>query len=80
MTEYERFGLVFTKTRVYNFGHRASLKKSKIFSDLFPEVVYGNKGEESWGGKGKGVGAGFFLVHYQLPPNFWIHQSFLNTV
>ncbi len=22
MTEYERFGLVFTKTRVYKFGHR----------------------------------------------------------
>jgi hypothetical protein len=21
MTEYERFGLVFTKTRVYKFGH-----------------------------------------------------------
>ncbi len=25
MTEYERFGLVFTKTRVYEFGHRALL-------------------------------------------------------
>jgi hypothetical protein len=24
MTEYERFGLVFTKTRVYKFGHRKS--------------------------------------------------------
>jgi hypothetical protein len=23
MTEYERFGLVFTKTRVYKFGHWA---------------------------------------------------------
>jgi hypothetical protein len=23
MTEYERFGLVFTKTRVYKFGHRS---------------------------------------------------------
>ncbi len=22
MTKYERFGLVFTKTRVYKFGHR----------------------------------------------------------
>ncbi len=22
MTEYRRFGLVFTKTRVYKFGHR----------------------------------------------------------
>jgi hypothetical protein len=29
MTEYERFGLVFTKTRVYKFGHRAgTFKKS----------------------------------------------------
>ncbi len=25
MTEYERFGLVFTKTRVYKFGHRMGL-------------------------------------------------------
>jgi hypothetical protein len=25
MTEYERFGLVFTKTRVYKFGHRLLL-------------------------------------------------------
>ncbi len=25
MTEYERFGLVYTKTRVYKFGHWASL-------------------------------------------------------
>jgi hypothetical protein len=25
MTEYERFGLVFTKTRVYKFGHWAQL-------------------------------------------------------
>jgi hypothetical protein len=25
MTEYERFGLVFTKTRVYKFGHRRLL-------------------------------------------------------
>jgi hypothetical protein len=25
MTENERFGLVFTKTRVYKFGHRAYL-------------------------------------------------------
>jgi hypothetical protein len=26
MTEYERFGLIFTKTRVYKFGHRSGLK------------------------------------------------------
>ncbi len=26
LTEYERFGLVFTKTRVYKFGHCSSLK------------------------------------------------------
>ncbi len=25
MTKYERFGLVFTKTRVYKFGHCAEL-------------------------------------------------------
>jgi hypothetical protein len=35
MTEYERFGLVFTKTRVYKFGHRKrrklQIKKSKFY-------------------------------------------------
>jgi hypothetical protein len=31
MTEYERFGLVFTKTRVYKFGHWLDLiKKDRI--------------------------------------------------
>ncbi len=28
MTEYERFGLVFTKTRVYKFGHRLHEKST----------------------------------------------------
>jgi hypothetical protein len=28
MTEYERFWLVFTKTRVYKFGHRNETKKA----------------------------------------------------
>jgi hypothetical protein len=28
MTEYERFGLDFTKTRVYKFGHRSNSKTS----------------------------------------------------
>jgi hypothetical protein len=31
MTEYECFGLVFTKTRVYKFGHRSMEEKSIIF-------------------------------------------------
>ncbi len=28
MTEYERFGFVFAKTRVYKFGH---MKEKKVF-------------------------------------------------
>jgi hypothetical protein len=28
MTEYERFGLVFTKTRVYKFGHGCVLSQA----------------------------------------------------
>ncbi len=31
MTEYERFGLVFTKTRVYKFGHKRVGPSSLIF-------------------------------------------------
>jgi hypothetical protein len=31
MTEYERFGLVFTKTRVYKFGHRSDFCEKKKF-------------------------------------------------
>jgi hypothetical protein len=30
MTEYEPFGLVFTKTRVYKFGHRIRQKHHVI--------------------------------------------------
>ncbi len=33
MTEYERFVLVFTKTRVYKFGHRTA---SVHFCDSYP--------------------------------------------
>jgi hypothetical protein len=29
MTEYERFGLVFTKTRVYKFGHSTTVVSSR---------------------------------------------------
>jgi hypothetical protein len=31
MTEYERFGLVFTKTRVYKFGHWIQIRIHKFF-------------------------------------------------
>jgi hypothetical protein len=31
MTEYERFGLVFTKTRVYKFGHRYNSRCCWLF-------------------------------------------------
>jgi hypothetical protein len=43
MAEYERFGLVFTKTRVYKFGHRSVLKKSRHiwFGDL---IVHSSMG------------------------------------
>ncbi len=49
MTEYERFGLVFTKRRVYKFGHRSGFphrvkfKNSHAFEELFgePEVSHG---------------------------------------
>jgi hypothetical protein len=36
MTEYERFGLVFTKTRVYKFGHctQSVSKKSALHHEL----------------------------------------------
>ena len=34
MTEYERFGLVFTKTRVYKFGHRSAGIICRFFSPL----------------------------------------------
>ncbi len=37
MTEYERFGLVFTKTRVYKFGHCCF---SYIFLDKLLLVKY----------------------------------------
>jgi hypothetical protein len=30
MTEYERFGLVFTKTRVYKFGHRSTWLSGRL--------------------------------------------------
>ena len=33
-TEYERFVLVFTKTRVYKFGHSTEIKKSKTYSGV----------------------------------------------
>ncbi len=33
MTEYERFGLVFTKTRVYKFGHGA-------LTPIFVSIIY----------------------------------------
>jgi hypothetical protein len=32
LSEYERFGLVFTKTRVYKFGHCARIYKGIVFS------------------------------------------------
>ncbi len=35
LTDYERFGLVFTKTRVYKFGHRTGLGKHKTLRDGF---------------------------------------------
>jgi hypothetical protein len=31
VTEYERFGLVFTKTRVYKFGHRQTDGKNLVW-------------------------------------------------
>jgi hypothetical protein len=30
MTEYERFGLVFTKTRVYKFGQKSASKQAEL--------------------------------------------------
>jgi hypothetical protein len=32
MTEYERFGLVFTKTQVYKFGHWTFLLPNRLFT------------------------------------------------
>jgi hypothetical protein len=44
MTEYERFGLVFTKTRVYKFGHRICIgthsHKNKEQGPTVPKYIY----------------------------------------
>ncbi len=44
VTEYERFGLVFTKTRVYKFGHRMMIKLTSAirstFEIMFPLLVH----------------------------------------
>jgi hypothetical protein len=46
MTEYERFGLVFTNTRVYKFGHWTTFKTfeaPKAYSALSLNVKSFNK-------------------------------------
>jgi hypothetical protein len=40
MTENERFGLVFTKTRVYKFGHSCAHGAQINFGDLTPYLTY----------------------------------------
>jgi hypothetical protein len=39
MTEYERLGLVFTKTRVYKFGHWLLYNNCKIQDELFVAIL-----------------------------------------
>jgi hypothetical protein len=38
MTKYERFGLVFTKTRVYKFGHRYGCINNAVGVDITSEL------------------------------------------
>jgi hypothetical protein len=42
MTEYERFGLVFTKTRVYKFGHRkyTNIQKRHLNASSVKPIKY----------------------------------------
>jgi hypothetical protein len=43
MTEYEHFGLVFTKARVYKFGHRTlelQLELGNIFTESAQKFWY----------------------------------------
>ncbi len=39
LSEYERFGLVFTKTRVYKFGHCAIRRTEEIYRYITPEKL-----------------------------------------
>jgi hypothetical protein len=41
MTEYERFVLVFAKTRVYKFGHCCAHGAQINFGELTPYLTYG---------------------------------------
>jgi hypothetical protein len=45
LSEYERFGLVFTKTRVYKFGHRSQCMDCRKYaiSDIFCEKGFFKK-------------------------------------
>jgi hypothetical protein len=65
MTEYERFGLVFTKTRVYKFGHQ-SLRL--FFTILYKALKYCAGLLKQYMGAKKRVGIGLL---YRIFKCFW---------
>jgi hypothetical protein len=62
MTEYEHFGLVFTKTRIYKFGHCMLSYPIDVFHGRTgggrERVDHGGRGGGGRGGRGRGRGRG----------------------